>query len=313
MKIGIIGSGGVGGFFGAKLAKSGQDVTFIQRGPHLEAMQRKGLKIESELGDIDLPTVRAMDDPAKVGLVDVVLVTVKSGQTNEAVELTKPMMGKNTAVITLQNGVENETRLVAELGEGHVLGGVAYIVSLVKAPGLIKQTGSMCRLEFGELDGARSRRALEFLAACENASIPAMLSENIQGNIWKKFVVISPFNGMTSLTRSSIGSIREDQDCRSLLEESVKEVLLLAEAKGIPVGFNGSREVMKFFDSMPHAMTSSMHYDVVNGKPLEVDWLNGAVVRLGKEVGVATPVNGFIYAALKLLKDGAQNVAQFNS
>ena len=305
MKIGIIGSGGVGGFFGAKFAKSGQDVAFIQRGAHLEAMQRNGLKVESGLGDITLPAVRATDNPGEVGLVDVALVTVKSGQTDEAVELTKPMMGKNTAVITLQNGVENEHRLVKKLGEGNVLGGVAYILSLIKAPGLIQQTGPMARLEFGELDGARSRRALEFLEACENASIEATLSDNIQQNIWKKFVFLCPHNGMTSLTRSSIGSIRDDQDCRALLEGAVNEVLLLAGAKGISVDLNGSSEVMKLYDSMPHAMTSSMHYDVVNNKPLEVDWLNGAVVRLGKEVGVATPVNSFIYAALKLLKDGA--------
>ncbi|MBT05478.1 MAG: 2-dehydropantoate 2-reductase [Rhodospirillaceae bacterium] len=305
MKIGIIGAGGVGGFFGAKLAKSGHDVTFIQRGPHLQAMQRNGLKVESESGDIELPTVLATDDPRRVGLVDVVLVTVKSGQTDEAIALIKPMMGQNTAVITLQNGVENECRLMAKLGESSVLGGVAYILSLIKSPGVIQQTGPMARLEFGELDGTRSRRALNFLEVCENASIEATLSDNIQQNIWKKFVFLCPHNGMTSLTRSSIGKIRDDRDCRSLLEGAVHELLLLAEAKGISVGLNGTSEVMKMYDSMPHAMTSSMHYDVLHKKPLELDWLNGAVVRLGKEVGISTPVNSFIYAALKLLKDGA--------
>ena len=304
MKIGIIGAGGVGGFFGARLANVGQDVAFIQRGQHLQAMQDSGLKVESKLGNIELPEVFVTDDPAEVGVVDMVLVTVKSGHTDEAAELAKPMMGAETGVITLQNGVENEERLTKILGKEHVLGGVAYILSLIKSPGFIQQTGPMARLEFGELDGTRSKRAVGFLEACKMASIDATLSTNIEENLWKKFVFLCPHNGMTSLTRSNIGSIREDPDCRSLFEEAVREVLLLAKAKGITVGLSGSDEVMKMYDSMPYEMTSSMHYDVVNGKPLELDWLNGAVVRLGSEVGLSTPVNGFIYAALKLLRNG---------
>jgi len=304
MKIGIIGAGGVGGYFGARLANVGYNVAFIQRGQHLQAMKDGGLKIESKLGNIDLPEVYATDDPGQVGVVDMVLVTVKSGDTDEAAELAKPMMGAETGVITLQNGVENEERLTKILGKERVLGGVAYILSLIKSPGFIQQTGPMARLEFGELDGTRSKRAVDFLEACNMASIDATLSANIQQALWKKFIFLCPHNGMTSLTRSNIGSIREDLDCRAFFEEAVREVLLLSEAKGISVGLSGSDEVMKMYDSMPYEMTSSMHYDVVNGKPLELDWLNGAVVRLGREVGLPTPVNSFIYAALKLLRNG---------
>lgn len=302
MKIGIIGAGGVGGFFGAKLANSGQDVVFIQRGPHLKAMQANGLRVESKLGDVDLPEVHATDDPTTVGALDIVLITVKSGQTEEAARLTQPMIGPQTGVITLQNGVENEGRLIKVLGKEHVLGGVAYILSLIESPGFIKQTGPMARLEFGELNGSRSERAVAFLDACKEASIDATLSNHIEQNIWKKFVFLCPHNGMTSLTRSSIGSIREDADCRVLLQGVVQEVLALVEAKDIHIDLSNAEEVMKMYDSMPYEMTSSMHYDVVNGKPLELDWLNGAVVRLSREVGLSTPVNDFIYGALKLLR-----------
>ena len=304
MKIGIIGAGGVGGYFGAKLAKSGQDVVFIQRGSHLKAMQANGLRVESKLGDVELPDVRATDDPSTVGAMDIVLVTVKSGQTEEAARLTQPMIGPQTGVITLQNGVENEERLLKVLGKKHILGGVAYILSLIKSPGCIQQTGPMARLEFGELDGNPSDRAVAFLDACKQASIDAILSDQIEGNIWKKFVFLCPHNGMTSLTRSSIGAIREDADCRVLLQGAVQEVLDLAKAKEIRICLSDPEEVMKMYDSMPYEMTSSMHYDVVNGKPLELDWLNGAVIRLSREVGLSTPVNGFIYGALKLLRHG---------
>ena len=306
MKIGIIGAGGVGGFFGAKLAKAGNNVTFLQRGEHLVTMQKSGLRVESKLGGVHLPQVRATDDPTDVGIMDMVLVTVKSGQTEEAGRLAKPLLGPSTGVISLQNGVENEVRLEKVIGSGHVMGGVAYILSLIKSPGLIQQSGPMARLEFGELDGTRSDRAVAFLKACDDASIEATLSEDVLKTIWKKFVFLCPHNGTTGLTRSSIGAIREDPDCRKLLEGAVGELLLLAKAKDIWVDLKGVGEVMDMYDNMPYEMTSSMHYDVMNGKPLELEWLNGAVVRLAREVGIETPLNGFIYAALKLLSDGVE-------
>ena len=305
MKIAVIGAGGVGGYFGARLAAAGNDVTFVQRGPHLEAMRANGLRLASPLGDVELPTVMATDNSADIGPVDVVLVAVKSGHTEQAAESIKALLGPETAVITLQNGIENEDRLVAVLGPDHVMGGAAYILSLIEAPGIIRHSGQNARIIFGELDGALSPRARAFHGVCQAAGIDAHLSADIWTDLWAKFVFLCPHNGLTALTRLPIGRVREDPECREILRQATQECHALAEARGIDLPAASRDDPMARYDALPHDMTSSMHYDVTHGKPLELEWLNGAVVRMGRENGVAVSVNQVIYAALRPWVDGA--------
>ncbi len=305
MKIAVIGAGGVGGYFGARLAAAGNDVTFVQRGPHLEAMRAGGLRVVSPLGDVELATVTATDDTADIGPVDVVLVTVKSGHTDQAADSIKALLGSETAVITLQNGIENEDRLVAVLGRGHVMGGTAYILSLIEAPGVIRHSGQNARIIFGELDGALSPRARAFHEVCRAAGIDAHLSADIGTELWVKFVFLCPHNGLTALTRLPIGRVRDDPECREILRQATQELLALAAARGIDLPAALRDDPMARYDALPRDMTSSMHYDITHGKPLELEWLNGAVVRMGRENGVATPVNQVIYAALRPWVDGA--------
>jgi 2-dehydropantoate 2-reductase len=304
MRIAVIGAGGVGGYFGGRLARAGEEVVFIQRGAHLDALRARGLTVTSPLGDFALPEMRAQPDATGIGPVDVVLVCVKSNQTDDAAALARELIGDDTVVISLQNGIENEDRLAEALGRAHVAGGVAYILSLIEAPGHVRQSGP-ARMLFGELDGKPSPRLERFRDACAQAGIDVALSKDIVAELWAKFTVICPHNGMTAVTRMPIGPIREDPDCRAMLEASAREVIALAEARGVSLPPALIENPCAFFDRVPAEMTSSMHYDVTHGKPLELEWLNSAVVRLGRAAGVATPVNHFIYAALKLHANGA--------
>ncbi len=304
MRIAVIGAGGVGGYFGGRLAADGHDVVFVQRGAHLDAMRDSGLRVTSALGDIVLDSVHATDNPDAIGPVDIVLIAVKSGGTEEAGWAARTMLGPETGVISLQNGVENEDRLVPIVGTDHVMGGVAYILSLIEEPGHVAHKGPFARLIFGERDGARSARAGAFLTACLNAGIDAELSENIEQALWVKFVGLCPHNGMTALTRAPIGAVRTDSHCRALLEQATLEAIAVAHASGIVLPADFTDSPMLVHDEKPPNMTSSMHYDITHGKPLELEWLNGAVIRLGRQLTVATPVNAFIYAALKLSMNG---------
>jgi len=304
MRIAVIGAGGVGGYFGARLAAAGEDVVFVQRGAHLRAMQESGLELTSALGDVRLGKVQAVADARGVAPVDMVLVTVKSNDTEAAAGMVLALLKPDTGVVSLQNGVENEARLAAIMGSERVLGGVAYILSLIEKPGCIAHKGPFARLQFGEMDGRRSPRAEALLAACRRAGIDAEIPGDVTSAIWTKFVGLCPHNGMTALTRLAIGPIRDDPDCRDLLVRAAFEVIAVAKARGVCLAEAVTRDPMRVFAAAPADMTSSMHHDLTHGKPLELDWLNGAVVRLGRAAGVATPVNGFIYAALKLHRHG---------
>jgi 2-dehydropantoate 2-reductase len=239
-------------------------------------------------------------DAGGVGPVDVVLVTVKATGTGAAGELAKKMLGPDTAVISLQNGVENEDRLAAIVGGEHVLGGTCYILSLIESPGKILHSIPLARLIFGEQNGITTPRAEAFRSACETSGIDTVLSDDIASAIWTKFTALCPHNGMTAVCRKPIGPIRDDPDCRGLLAAAAREVIALAEARGVTMPDDVVADPLFLFDRVPAEMTSSTLYDLEHGKPLEVDWLHGAMVRLGREAGVATPVNGFIYCALKL-------------
>jgi 2-dehydropantoate 2-reductase len=305
VKIAIVGAGGVGGYFGARLAAAGEDVTFIARGAHLEAMQKEGLRVRSALGDLHLKLVRATNDPAAVGPVDLAIIAVKLWSTEEAVESAKPLLGPHTGVVSFQNGVDAVDVLVRRLGRAHAMGGVAHIAALIEAPSVIRHNGTLARLTFGELDGTASPRAKAFLEACTRAGIEAHLSGDIQRAIWEKFVFLVGLSGMTSLTRMPIGPIREDPVTRELLRDVMNEVVAVARVKGIDLPPDTVDQQMRFTDDLPRDMVSSMLGDLRRGNRLEVPWLSGAVVRLGREAGVPTPLNRAIYAALKLHADGA--------
>ena len=307
MKIAVIGAGGVGGYFGARLQAAGEDVTFVQRGEHGAAMRRDGLAVASPLGDLALPHVAVVGpgEAASIGPVDLVLVAVKSIHTDAAADAAAAMLGPDTAVLSLQNGVENEDRLAAQLGAGRVLGGLCYILALIDAPGRIRHGMRTARIEFGERDGRATARAEAFRAACANAGIDVVLADDVAAAIWTKFTLLCAHNGMTALARSPIGPIREDPDGRAVLEACARETMALAAARGVRLAPALVEDPMVLFDSVPADMTSSTLYDLEHGKPLEIDWLNGAVARLGREAGVPTPVNRCIYAALKPRAAGA--------
>ncbi|NJM34612.1 MAG: 2-dehydropantoate 2-reductase [Rhodomicrobium sp.] len=291
MRIAIMGSGGIGGYFGARLALSGSDVTFIARGRHLAAMREHGLRIESELGDMHLTDVKATDDPAAIGPVDLVIFGVKLWDTEDAARQILPLTQHGAAVVSFQNGVQKDDILRGVLGEAPLIGGVSYIAAYIKEPGVISQTGKMQRLIFGEFDGSRSPRVEAFLKACEAAGIHAELSEDIRRVIWEKFVFLVGLSGSTSTVRLSIGPIREDPQSRAFLADLMREVIAVGRAHGVNLAESFADDRLAFADSLPAAMTSSMHNDLEHGKPLEVPWLSGGVVALGKAVGVPTPCN----------------------
>lgn len=305
MKIAIIGAGGVGGYFGARLAAAGEDVTFIARGAHLEAMRRDGLRVLSALGDLALEPVKAESDPGRVGPADIVMVAVKLWSTDDAMRSARPLLGPATAVISFQNGVEAIDSATRHFGKPQVMGGVAHIAAVIDSPGVIRNSGTLARLAFGELDGSASPRAGALLEACRRAGIDASLSKDIQRAIWEKFVFIVGLSGMTSLTRMPTGPIRSDSVTREMLRDVMGEVAAVARAKGIELAPDAVEAQMRFIDTLPPEMVASMLGDLKRGKRLEVEWLSGAVARLGAETGVPTPLNRAVYAALKLYANGA--------
>ncbi len=304
MKIAVMGTGGVGGYFGGRLAASGQDVTFIARGDHLRAIRELGLLVRSHRGDFRVAPAQATDDPAAVGPVDAVMFCVKMWDTEAAAELVRPMVAWDTGIVSFQNGVDNEERLAAILGPEHVLGGVAYVMSGVAEPGVIQQSGPMAKLVFGELHGTATPRAEALLAACHGAGIEAELTAEVHRALWTKFLFLCALSGMTTLARSPIGPILQDPDTRQMFIDCMREVEAVARARGIDLPPGILEEQTAFADSRPPEFTSSMYLDLERGNRMELEWLSGAVVRLGRELGVPTPVNRLIYAALKLYAGG---------
>lgn len=300
-----MGTGGVGGYFGVRLAAKGFEVTFIARGAHLQAMRASGLRLESANGNAHIQPARATDTPADVGPVDYVLFTTKLWDTASAVEAVRPMIGADTAVISLQNGVSAEDLLGEILGRRHVMGGLAQISSFIAAPGVIRHAGTMARVVFGELDGKRTPRAQALLEAFHAAGVDADIADNIERAIWQKFIFLVGLSGVTAVSRQSIGPLREDADTRTLLAQVMAETAAVARAKGIDIDPAFVDDRLAFMDTLPADMTSSMAHDLAQGNRLELDWLSGAVARMGHELGVDTPANTFVYKALKLSAAGS--------
>ena len=305
MKVAVMGSGGVGGFYGGHLAKAGYDVVFIARGRHLAAMRDDGLTIEHPpQGQVHVPRVVVTDDPATVGVVDVVLIAVKLWDTEAAAQMVTPLVGSNTAVVSLQNGVIKDDILRAAFGEASVVGGVAYVAAHVSQPGVIRQTGTMQRCILGEYDGRPSRRVGALHDALLKAGINAEVSDDIRRAQWEKYVFLVGLSGSTTTMRSTIGPIREHPRTRAFLHELMKETVAVGRAHGVKLPDDYADQRLAFVDTMAPDMTSSMHHDLNSGNPLEVPWLSGGVVRLGETVGVPTPANRAVWDILALWADG---------
>jgi 2-dehydropantoate 2-reductase len=298
MRIAILGSGGVGGYFGGRLAESGTDVIFIARGAHLEALQTRGLRIESPQGHVHLPSVNATDDPRTIGPVDVVFFTVKLYDSDAAAALLPPLIGPDTVVISFQNGVDAVDVLTHAVGRQHTAGGTALVAAVIVEPGVIRHTVND-RLIFGELDGNRSSRLERLLEACSTARFHARLSDRIEVDIWTKFVWLSTFSGVTTVTRLPIGPVRDDPDLLAMCQAAGMETMAVARAKGMPLPTEVYDEMITSFQALPPQTKSSMLEDLERGRPLELPWLSGAVVRIGDELGVPTPTHRFITAVLR--------------
>ena len=299
MRIAVIGAGGVGGAFGVALAKAGADLTFIARGAHLAAMKSTGLKVVGGRGESHLVPTKATDNPAEIGEVDVVLFCVKLWDVESAGERIKPLIGTETAVIPLQNGVDAAERLIPILGERAVMGGVAQISASITAPGVITQVGTFMRMIFGELDGRRSPRAEDFLALCLKAGFDASLSEQILTDLWMKFILLASNAGLMALSRQPIGKLRDDPDLRPIFRAAYQEVIDVGRAKGIALPADAVEQIVGFTSHMPPAMKASMALDLDRGNRLELPWLGGKVVELGRQLGVPTPTHSMMAAMLK--------------
>lgn len=304
MRIAVMGTGGVGGYFGARLASAGHEVAFVARGRQLEALRAKGLRVESPLGDLHLPTIEVTDQPAEIGPVDLVLFTVKLWDTLEAAESVKPLLKENSAVVSFQNGVVKDDILRDVLGAGHVIGGVTYIAATIAEPGVIRHSGTLQKLVFGEYDGSLSPRVRQFRDACAESGIDAETSEKIEQTVWEKFVFLVGLSGTTSLARSPIGPIRSNPRSRTFLRDVMAEVVQVALAQEVPLPADYADERLAFTDTVPASMTSSMHHDLEQGNRLEVAWLSGDVVERGARLGVTTPCNRAIFDILSIYSDG---------
>jgi 2-dehydropantoate 2-reductase len=303
VKIAIFGSGGVGGYFGGRLAAAGEDVTFLARGAHLAALQQDGLHIDSPNGALHLPKVQATDSPEAIGPVDVVLFTVKLYDVDAAAVSLKPLIGPNTVVITLQNGVDAVDMVAKHVGADHVAGGAAYIVIVIDQPGHLRHTGGQ-KLVFGERDGSRSARLVAFEEAGIHAGFQAKASTTVETDLWIKFVRLAAWSGMTTVTRSPMGVIRDNPELFAMMMAATDETIAVGRARGIVFPPTLVEETLAMIPNFPASSKSSMLEDLERGRRLELPWLSGAVVRLGREVGVPTPTHEFIAAVLTPLVNG---------
>jgi 2-dehydropantoate 2-reductase len=304
MRIAVMGTGGVGGYFGGRLAAAGQDVAFIARGDHLAALRQRGLAIRSALGDATVFPVRASADPAAIGPVDLVIFTVKLYDTEAAAEAVRPLIGPDTGVVTFQNGISGPEALARRLGAEHVLGGVARISAVIAEPGVIRHTGTIAELLFGELDGGSSTWTAALAAALEGAGVRHTVSDDIRRDIWEKMVFLSTFAGLTSLLRLPIGPIRGDPETRGLLRDGLAEAHAVARAAGVGLPEDLVDRTLAQIDRLPYEGKASMLHDLERGGRLEVAWLSGTIARMGEDLGVATPTHKLIATALKLHAEG---------
>jgi 2-dehydropantoate 2-reductase len=299
MRIAILGAGGIGGYYGGLLARAGHDVTFIARGAHLAALQHGGLRVESVHGDFIIETTRATDDPAQVGPVDLILVTVKSYDLEPAAEAARPLLGPQTVALPLLNGLDAADRLVARLGEGPVLAGMTHISSSIAAPGLIRQVSPLRRITLGERDGTVSPRAERIRDVLAASEIEAILTPAIEVALWDKFLFIASISGICCLARQPIGPVINIPETRGLYLDALREIEALAQARQVGLASDVVEQTLRLTESFDPQTRPSMLVDLQAGRRLELEAMNGTVVRYGQETGIPTPVHRVVYAALK--------------
>jgi 2-dehydropantoate 2-reductase len=302
-----VGVGGVGGYFGGVLARSGTEVVFVARGATLSALRERGVRVDSIGGDFEVTDCQVTDDPASVGKADIVILGVKAWQVEEAAAAARPMLGDSGAVLPLQNGVEAPGRVAAAVGEAHTLSGLCRIISFVSEPGHIRHVGGEPFIAFNELDGTRSERVERLAQAFEKAGVDTAVPSDPEAALWNKFLVITAFAGVGGVTRSPLGMILEGPETRRLLESSMKEIEAVARARGVALPEDAVASNLALLEKFEPGSTSSMQRDLEAGKLSELEDLTGAVVRLGREARVEVPVNEFIYAALLPSEKAARN------
>ena len=311
MRFAIFGVGAVGGYFGGRLAQAGEDVTFIARGDHLKVLRTRGLRLDSVKGDVILSPVTVTDDPAKVGYVDVVVVGVKTWQVPAAAKAIQPLIGQDTIVLPLQNGVEAAAQLSEVLGSENVCGGLAKIVCFLADPGHIRHTGMDPYIAFGELNNRRSERVEKLLLTLKKAGLNAEIPPDITAALWQKFLFVVSWGGIGAVTRAPIGVIRTLPQTRRMLEQSMHEILSVARGHHIGLSDDIILATLDFMDTLPPNGTTSMQRDIAEGRPSEIEAWNGAVVRLGRAAGVAVSLHAFIYDSLLPLEKKARRELQF--
>lgn len=305
MRIAVLGAGGVGGYFGAQLARAGHEVAFVARGRHLAALREHGLTVDSAVAPVRSLRVVATDDPASLAPADVVMNCVKLWDVEASAAAVAPLLADGAIVIPFQNGVESREMLARMLGAERVAGGVAHIGAAIRAPGVIAHTGTMAKLRVGAFEPRQQARLREFVAAGKAAGIDIEYVDNIRGSLWEKFVFLVAMSGTTSLARQPIGMVRADGDLRAVLAASMRETVAVAATQGVVFDERFVERQMAFVDGLPAEMRSSMLNDLLAGNRLEAPWLAGAVARMAASAGVPVPVNSTIYAALKPYLGGA--------
>jgi 2-dehydropantoate 2-reductase len=298
MRVAVFGTGGAGGYFGARLAQAGEDVIFIARGPHLQAIREHGLRLETATGPFSVRPTLATDDPRQVGHVDVVLLGVKAWQVTEAARAIQPMIGPDTYVVPMQNGVEAPAQLAAILGAEHVVGGLCATVSFVVGPGQIRSVGDVHFIKFGELLKQSSDRTDRLRQAFVRANVTVEIPADIQVALWEKFLFVVAWGAVGAVTRATVGVLRRVPETRRLLEEGMREIFAVARTRQVNLSDGLVEKTMAFVDTLPPSGTTSLQRDIIDGKPSELEAWSGSVMRLGQEVGVATPLHRFVYYSL---------------
>ena len=304
MRIAVMGAGAVGGYFGGILSREGNEVTLVARGAHLEAIRNRGLEVKTRTGDFSA-TVDATDDPRRVGPVELVVLSVKTYQTAEAILSLMSLVGEDTSLITIQNGVETYEELAAAMGRERVLPGATYISAQLESPGTVRLSGDPGRIVFGEIDGRETPRAQHILDTFRAAHIPTELSADVVKDLWTKFLFVSVIGGVTSAARASVSQVLQHQEAREMVVAAMTEVEAVGRARGVALDPDVVAKTMNYVESNAIHLHASMHTDLVLGRPLELEALNGATVRIGRQLGVPTPVNSVLYSTLVVHKDGA--------
>jgi 2-dehydropantoate 2-reductase len=306
MRIAVMAAGGVGGYFGARLAAAGHDVHFIARGAHRDAIRADGLRVESALGDVTVKPAKVTDDPVQVGHVDIVLFAVKLWDTEAAARQAAPLIGPGTRLVTLQNGVDSVERIATVIDADKVVGGVAYIATVIGAPGVISHTSQFAQMRIGRIDGANDTMLQAFADAGKAAGIDILVSDDINRDRWQKFAFLVGLSGITAATREPMGPVMADPDTKAFFRKLMEEVVAVSRAKAVSLPEGLVEERMTFAAAAPKTMKASMLHDLERGNRMELDWLAGKVVQFGRELNVPVPANEAVYSLLKLHRMGRQ-------